>query len=248
VGPARVAGGSQARPGALQAAHAAQAKAGGTGEAHREAAGAAQGEAQARASAAPGQAEARRAGRMRQCAGPSGCGTGAGRQSWSVRARATCGCLRRGSRRLWRMGASGSAGGAGGRCTAGAGAGLGGAHELAAQEWIQAWRRTGASRGANAERAGATGDDVQGSCVREGDVREPSAGATGDDVQGSCVREGDVREPSAGAKLTASGEQTALARGRWANRSWSAAQWKQPVGSGVARIGAKAGDADARIE
>jgi hypothetical protein len=86
---------------------------------------------------------------------------------------------------------------------------------------VQGW-----SRGANAERAGATGDDVQG----------------------SCVRAGDAREPSAGAKPTASGEQTALARGRWANRSWSAAQWKQRVGSGVARIGAKAGDADAWIE
>jgi hypothetical protein len=87
-------------------------------------------------------------------------------------------------------------------------------------------RERGASRGGNAERAGATGDDVQG----------------------SCVRAGDAREPSAGAKPTASGEQMALARGRWADRSWSAAQWKQRVGSGVARIGAKSGYADARIE
>jgi hypothetical protein len=30
--------------------------------------------------------------------------------------------------------------------------------------------------------------------------------------------------------------------------SWSAAQWKQRVGSGVARVGAKAGDAGARVE
>jgi hypothetical protein len=81
-----------------------------------------------------------------------------------------------------------------------------------------------------------------------GGANTERAGATGDDVQGSCVRAGDAREPSAGAKPTASGEQTALARGRWADRSWNAAQWKQRVGSGVARRGAKAGYADARIE
>jgi hypothetical protein len=63
-----------------------------------------------------------------------------------------------------------------------------------------------------------------------------------------CTGAGGAREPSARAKPTASGEQTALARGRWANRSWSAAQWKQRVGSGVARAGAKAGDAGARVE
>jgi hypothetical protein len=89
-----------------------------------------------------------------------------------------------------------------------------------------AWRRSGAGTEADAGRAGATGDDVQG----------------------SFVRAGGAREPSAGAKPMASGEQMALARGRWTNRSWSTAQWKQRIGSRVVRTGAKAGDAGARIE
>jgi hypothetical protein len=86
-----------------------------------------------------------------------------------------------------------------------------------------------------------------GRLCRDGAERA-GTGATGDVVQGSYVRAGGAREPSAGAKPTASGEETALARGRWANKSWSAAQWKQRIGLGVAKTGAKAGDAGARIE
>jgi hypothetical protein len=41
--------------------------------------------------------------------------------------------------------------------------------------------------------------------------------------QQTCAAAGGAREPSAGVKPMASGEQTALARGRWASRSWGAA-------------------------
>jgi hypothetical protein len=99
----------------------------GSGRGSRASSGQAAGGRAAAAGARARQADARRtawqAGRRRR---PSA--------GWWAQARRGRASAWRGSRRLRRVGASGSAGGAGGRCTAGAGAGLGGTHERAEQE------------------------------------------------------------------------------------------------------------------
>jgi hypothetical protein len=87
------------------------------------------------------------------------------------------------------------------------------------------------------QRAGAGVSRTARRCARTRSEREAGAGgagvgrATAQAASGTlawgrqqtCAAAGGAREPSAGAKPKASGEQTALARGCWASRSWGIA-------------------------